>query len=177
MGVEVHYFTGNHDIWTYGYLEEECGLIVHTKPETVEIYDKVFYIAHGDGLGDPDRRFKFIKSVFHNRTCQVLFNSLHPRWAMWYGLTWAKHSRLKRADGKEPPYMGEDREHLVLFAKQYMKTHNDVDYFMFGHRHDAKVFGIAPTQRIAKHDHRKKPGILQMVHPMVRQQRNITVAR
>ena len=67
MGVEVHYFTGNHDIWTYGYLEEECGLIVHTKPETVEIYDKVFYIAHGDGLGDPDRRFKFIKSVFHNR--------------------------------------------------------------------------------------------------------------
>lgn len=135
MGVEVHYFTGNHDIWTYGYLEEECGLIVHTKPETVEIYDKVFYIAHGDGLDDPDRRFKFIKSVFHNRTCQVLFNSLHPRWAMWFGLTWAKHSRLKRADGKEPPYMGEDREHLVLFAKQYMKTHNDVDYFMFGHRH------------------------------------------
>ena len=172
MGVEVHYFTGNHDIWTYGYLEEECGLIVHTKPETVEIYDKVFYIAHGDGLGDPDTRFKFlrrifhsrtcqtlfsslhprwalwfgmswakhsrfkfIKSVFHNRTCQVLFNSLHPRWAMWFGLTWAKHSRLKRADGKEPPYMGEDREHLVLFAKQYMKTHNDVDYFMFGHRH------------------------------------------
>ena len=42
MGVEVHYFTGNHDIWTYGYLKEECGLIVHTKPETVEIYDKVF---------------------------------------------------------------------------------------------------------------------------------------
>ena len=24
---------------------------------------------------------------------------------------------------------------VVLFAKQYMKTHNDVDYFMFGHRH------------------------------------------
>ena len=26
MGVEVHFFTGNHDIWTYGYLEKECGL-------------------------------------------------------------------------------------------------------------------------------------------------------
>ena len=25
MGVEVHFFTGNHDIWTYGYLEQECG--------------------------------------------------------------------------------------------------------------------------------------------------------
>ena len=58
MGVEVHFFTGNHDIWTYGYLEEECGMKVHTKPETVEIYDKVFYLAHGDGLGDPDNKFK-----------------------------------------------------------------------------------------------------------------------
>ena len=26
MGVEVHFFTGNHDIWMYGYLEEECGV-------------------------------------------------------------------------------------------------------------------------------------------------------
>lgn len=36
MGVEVHFFTGNHDIWTYGYLEEECGLIVHRQPLTTE---------------------------------------------------------------------------------------------------------------------------------------------
>ena len=41
MGVEVHFFTGNHDLWTYGYLEEECGMIVHHKPQTVEIYDKM----------------------------------------------------------------------------------------------------------------------------------------
>ena len=28
MGVEVHYFTGNHDIWAYEYLEKECGVIL-----------------------------------------------------------------------------------------------------------------------------------------------------
>ena len=28
-----------------------------------------------------------------------------------------------------------DREVLVQYAKQYMKTHPNVDYFMFGHRH------------------------------------------
>ena len=94
MGVEVHFFTGNHDLWTYGYLEEECGLIVHHKPQTVEIYDKVFFLAHGDGLGDPDKKFKFLKAMFHNRTCQRLLN-----------------------------------------AKQYMQSHKDIDYFMFGHRH------------------------------------------
>ena len=52
MGVEIHFYTGNHDIWMYGYLEEECGVIIHRKPETVELYGKVFYLAHGDGLGD-----------------------------------------------------------------------------------------------------------------------------
>ncbi len=135
MGIEVHFFTGNHDIWTYGYLEQECGMTVHTRPVTTEIYDKVFYLAHGDGLGDPDAKFRFLRRVFHSRTCQILFNSIHPRWSMWLGLTWAKHSRLKRADGKEPPYMGEDKEYLVRFAREYMEGHRDIDYFLFGHRH------------------------------------------
>lgn len=134
-GVEVHFFTGNHDLWTYGYLEQECGVTVHRKPETTEIYGKVFFLAHGDGLGDPDKRFKFLRRLFHNRTCQRLLNAIHPRWGMALGLNWAKHSRLKRANGKEPPYMGEDREFLVLFTKEYMKTHQNVDYFIYGHRH------------------------------------------
>ena len=135
MGVEVHFFTGNHDIWTYGYLEEECGMTVHYKPITTEIYGKVFYLAHGDGLGDPDGKFKLLRRIFHNRTCQRLLNAVHPRWGMWLGLTWAKHSRLKHADGKEPAFMGEDKEHLVLWTKEYMKQHSDIDYFIYGHRH------------------------------------------
>lgn len=135
MGVEVHYFTGNHDIWTYGYLEKECGVILHTQPETVEIYDKIFFLAHGDGLGDPDAKFKFLRKMFHNHTCQKLLNFVHPWWGMQLGLNWAKHSRLKRADGKEAPFMGEDKEYLILFTKEYMKTHSNIDYFIFGHRH------------------------------------------
>ena len=135
MGVEVHFFTGNHDIWAFGYLEEECGVIIHREPATLEIFDKIFYLAHGDGLGDPDKTFKLIRAVFHNKICQFLFSTLHPRWGVGFGLTWAKHSRMKRADGKEPPYMGEDKEHLVLYAKDYLATHPDIDFFIFGHRH------------------------------------------
>ncbi|MDD6843370.1 MAG: UDP-2,3-diacylglucosamine diphosphatase [Prevotella sp.] len=135
MGVEVHFFTGNHDIWAYSYLEEECGVIMHRKPITTDIYGKVFYLAHGDGLGDPDIKFKLLRRMFHNTICQRLFSAIHPRWSMWLGLTWAKHSRMKRINGEEPPYMGENKEHLVLYAKQYMKSHANVDVFIFGHRH------------------------------------------
>ena len=31
--------------------------------------------------------------------------------------------------------MGENREHLVLYTKEYIKNHPNVDYFIYGHRH------------------------------------------
>ena len=49
MGVEVHFFIGNHDIWCGDYLTKECGVIMHREPLTTEIYGKEFYLAHGDG--------------------------------------------------------------------------------------------------------------------------------
>lgn len=156
-GVEVHFFTGNHDIWEYGYLKKECGVIVHHKPETVEIYDKTFFLAHGDGLGDPDRKFKFIKSIFHNSVCQWLFRNVLPTaCGMSFGLNWAKHSREKRKPGEkgcnssgEPVYMGEDKEHLVLFSKDYLKTHDDIDFFIFGHRHIELDLMLSRKTRLA----------------------------
>lgn len=135
LGVEVHYFIGNHDIWAYGYLEKECGVVMHRKPVTVELGDKLFYLAHGDGLGDPSPKFKFLKTIFHNRICQILFAAIHPRWGMDFGLHRAKVSRLKHEAAEPPTYLGENKEHLVLFAKDYLRNHPDVNYFIFGHRH------------------------------------------
>ena len=148
-GVEVHFFTGNHDIWAFGYLHQECGVILHREPLTVELGDKVFFLAHGDGLGDPNPSFKVLRSIFHNRVCQILFSALHPRWGMEFGLAWAKHSRLKHEVKNDPqPYMGEAKEHLVLFAKDYLRTHPDVNYFLFGHRHIELDLKLSHTARL-----------------------------
>lgn len=148
LGVEVHFFTGNHDLWVGDYFEKECGMTLHRQSCVVEIYGKEFYLAHGDGLGSTDGKFKFLRAVFHNRVCQRLFASLHPRWGMAFGLNWARHSRLKREDGKEPPYMGENREELVIFAKDYLKSHPNINYFIFGHRHIELDLLISHTSRL-----------------------------
>ena len=134
-GVEVHYFVGNHDLWMGNYLERECGVTLHRDSSVMEIYGKVFYLAHGDGLGSTDRKFRFLRVMFHNRVCQRLFAAVHPRWGIAFGREWARRSRLKRVDGKEPPYMGEEREELVRFSKAYLATHPEVNFFVFGHRH------------------------------------------
>jgi len=148
LGVEVHFFTGNHDIWAFDYLEKECGAILHVKPVTIEMGDKVFFLAHGDGLGDPDPKFKFLRWLFHNRVAQILFSAIHPRWSMQLGLTWAKHSRLKHEIEDPETYLGEDKEHLVLFAKDYLRTHPDVNFFIFGHRHIELDLILSRTARV-----------------------------
>ncbi len=135
MGVEVHFFIGNHDIWCLDYFEKECGMIVHKKPVTCELFGKEFFLAHGDGLGDVDPKFKMLRRMFHSKTLRTIFSCLHPRWSMDLGLEWAKHSRLKREAGKEPDYQGEAYEPLVIFSKKYLKTHPNINYFIYGHRH------------------------------------------
>lgn len=135
MGVEVHFFIGNHDIWCIDYFEKECGMIIHRNPVTCEIYGKEFYLAHGDGLGDIDPKFKMLRGMFHSTTLRTLFSCIHPRWSMNFGLEWAKHSRLKRENGKEPDYQGEAFEPLVIFSKKYLAVHPDINYFIYGHRH------------------------------------------
>jgi UDP-2,3-diacylglucosamine hydrolase len=134
-GVEIHYFTGNHDIWVYDYLPGEINLILHKEPFVMQIAGKTFYLAHGDGLGDYSHSFKLVRWFFHNRTCQFLFrNFLHPDWGIKWAYVWAKHSRWKEL--MHPlPYFGEDKEHLVLYAKSYLQAHPEIDYFIFGHRH------------------------------------------
>lgn len=148
LGVEVHYFIGNHDIWQHDYFERECGMIVHHGNAVLEIFDRTFYLAHGDGLGSVDRGFKCIRAVFHNKLCRTLYSALHPRWGIAFGLEWAKRSRLKRADGSEPPYQGEQNEELIVFAKDYLKTHPDINFFVFGHRHIELDLMLSRTTRL-----------------------------
>lgn len=148
LGVEVHFFIGNHDVWCGDYLTKECGVIMHYEPLTVEIQGKEFYLAHGDGLGDPNKTFKLLRSMFHSPFLQRLFSSIHPRWSVDFGLKWAKRSREKHAEKGEPQYMGEDKEYLVVYSKEYLKTHPNINYFIYGHRHILLDLMLSKTARV-----------------------------
>jgi UDP-2,3-diacylglucosamine hydrolase len=132
-GIEIHFFIGNHDIWTFDYLEKEIGLIVHRKPEIITLNDKRFYLAHGDGLFVEEKGFAFIRSIFHNRTCQRLFQLVPPYIGQKFGYNWSKKNRLK-IQNLPNEFEGEENELLVKFAKKYSES-NPIDFFIFGHRH------------------------------------------
>lgn len=147
LGVEVHFFTGNHDLWCGDYLTKECGVMIHREPLTTEIFGKsstlptVTARRPGQEVQDAARH---VPQPYP--TDAVLCPA--PRWSMELGLNWAKHSRLKRIDGKEPAYMGENNEYLVLYTKEYLKSHPNINYFIYGHRHIELDLMLSSTARI-----------------------------
>lgn len=145
LGVEVHFFIGNHDIWLTDYLQKECGMIVHREPLVCELYGKKFFLAHGDGLGDRSRSFKIIRAFFHSKVCRKLFAGIHPRWTVSFAHKWSSHSR---ETGKMADYLGEDKEYLVQFAKKQLEIAPNINYFMFGHRHILLDLQIAANSRV-----------------------------
>lgn len=145
LGIEIHFFIGNHDLWVSDYLQKECGLIVHKEPLVTEIYGKKFFLAHGDGLGDNSKSFKIIRYLFHNKYCQKAFSTLHPRWALEIAHRWSTHSR---ESGGSLNYLGEDKEHLVLFAKDQLKRSPNINFFVFGHRHIMLDLMLSTSSRI-----------------------------
>ena len=145
-GIEIHFFTGNHDIWAFDYFEKEIGMIVHHGPVTMTFGDKKFYLAHGDRLDSRDRGFKLIQKIFHSKTAQGLFRLVPPQLGQNFGYNWSKRNRIKILH-MENKYLGEDKEFIVVFAKKYA-ANNDVDFLVFGHRHILLDLQVKDKKRI-----------------------------
>jgi len=132
-GIKLHFFSGNHDMWTFDYLEKELNIQMHHEPIERMIGNHLFYLGHGDGLGPGDRGYKFIKKIFRNRFCQWLFAKIHPDWAIGMAQYWSGKSRTANGNTDEK-FLGEENEWLVIYSKN-MLAKKHYDYFIFGHRH------------------------------------------
>jgi len=146
-GIPVHFFTGNHDIWVFGYLEKEVGVILHKEPYIMEYNGKKFYLAHGDGLGPYDTGFKFIRKIFHSPFFQWLFARIHPNAGIGIAHYWSLKSRRRKARRTgEYEFRGEDGEWLITFSKDLLKKEH-YDYMIFGHRHVPIDFKLSEKSR------------------------------
>jgi len=131
-GIDIHFFTGNHDMWVFDYLEKEIDLKIYREPQEFIFNNKTFFIGHGDGLGPKDKGYKFLKKIFSNKMCQWLFARIHPNLGISIAEYWSKKSRI--ANGQKDETFHGDNEWLTQFCKETLKT-KKIDYFIFGHRH------------------------------------------
>jgi len=132
-GIPIVFFTGNHDLWMNDYFTEELDIPVYPHPLQVEINKKSFLIGHGDGLGPGDKKYKILKSIFTNKTCQWLFKWVHPDIGIRIAQTWSGNSRITNQKKQEDFFKGED-EWLWQYCKK-VEQQMHFDFYVFGHRH------------------------------------------
>ncbi|MFN3939138.1 MAG: UDP-2,3-diacylglucosamine diphosphatase [Chitinophagales bacterium] len=143
-GIEIEIFTGNHDMWMFGYFQHELNIPVHHDAIQFEVQGKKFFVGHGDGIGPGDNGYKLIKKVFRSKINQRLFGMLHPYIAFKLAHFWSEKSRNSN---EEAAFLGEDKEWQIIYAKQILKKQH-YDYFIFGHRHIALELPLSDTDTL-----------------------------
>lgn len=133
-GIIIHYFTGNHDMWCNDYFPKELGVKLYKQPVEREINGVSFFLGHGDGLGPEDKGYKMLKKVFSNPFCQWLFARLHPNFGIRLANYFSKTSRSANGTSDEE-FLGEEKEWLLQYCKSILAGGQDINYFIFGHRH------------------------------------------
>jgi len=132
-GIQIHFFVGNHDMWMRSYLQTELNIPVYFEEKDFTFNNKQFHIAHGDGLGPDDYKYKALKKVFRNPVCQWLFGMVPPAIGLGIANYSSTRSRVA-ASNVEEVFLGEEKEWLIIYSKEVLKSRK-VDYFVFGHRH------------------------------------------
>ena len=136
IGIEIHLFTGNHDIWMFDYLPKEIGAIIHREPQTIELIGKKFFLGHGDEVGHRPLKYRIMQSIFRNRLCQFLYATIHPRWSFGFARGWSLSSRKSGlAAEKLKSTISRNKKNLEEFSASYLQAHPDIKFFIFGHLH------------------------------------------
>lgn len=130
-GLPIHIFTGNHDMWMFGYFQDELGIPVYRQPIITRFGDKKFMLGHGDGLGPGDQGYKLIKQIFSSPASQWIYARLHPNLAIRLMRYFSGQSREAT---EQLDFLGPEKEWLIQFCEEKAKS-TEIDYYIFGHRH------------------------------------------
>ncbi|MGJ1261348.1 UDP-2,3-diacylglucosamine diphosphatase [Sphingobacterium spiritivorum] len=145
QGVKITFFKGNHDMWMFGYLRDQLGANIIDNELEIIRDGKSFYLHHGDGLGDGDKKYKILKKIFRSKACQWLFARLHPNLGIGIAQRWSRSSRA--ANDIDEIFLGEDKEWLIQYARQLENTQH-FDFYIFGHRHLSYYLPLSSQSQI-----------------------------
>ncbi|MBK8945719.1 MAG: UDP-2,3-diacylglucosamine diphosphatase [Ignavibacteriae bacterium] len=130
-GIEVHYIIGNHDFMHRDFFEKEIGVKLYENELKIEIENKKFFLAHGDGLVENDLGYKILKKVLRNKNVQKFYSLIHPDLGIWLASSSSKKSRnytTQKSYGENDGLLNSAKKIIV----------NGYDFVIFGHSHERK---------------------------------------
>jgi UDP-2,3-diacylglucosamine hydrolase len=141
QGVQIHYFTGNHDMWVEDYFTQMFGAVIYREARLFDINGHRCFVGHGDGLGGKQHKYLMIKRILNCRFNWWLYGMLHPRQSFAIARHCSQSSRNSH-DESMFVFRGEE-EHQVQFARELLQT-TEVECFIFAHRHIPTRYELSP---------------------------------
>jgi UDP-2,3-diacylglucosamine hydrolase len=127
-GMPISFVGGNHDFWALPFLRDELGLEVMDGVLTRPLQGLSFFIAHGDGMGSGDHRYKVLKRILRHPLAIALYRLIHPDLGIRLATASSHMSRERQAD---EPYLAE-RLYQEVARPAFAAGH---DVVVLGHVH------------------------------------------
>ena len=142
-GVPITLMGGNHDWWGGRYLREEIGLDFHQDPFITKLAGFKTLLAHGDGLGTGDLRYRAARLLLRGSVTRFAFGILPPALGdlIANGVSHTK-DRERTPDAKAL----ERATALEAWAIKELKAQSDLDLLLLGHTHVPKIIDVGNRQ-------------------------------
>ncbi|HEX2191054.1 MAG TPA: UDP-2,3-diacylglucosamine diphosphatase [Longimicrobiaceae bacterium] len=140
-GVPVSFVGGNHDGWAGSFLRDEVGIELLDGPTELELAGRRTLVAHGDGVGAGDYKYRALKSVIRNRLVVGAFRWLHPD--LGTRLAWSASTTEHKADTGDAHSRGR-AAFIQEWAEERLRADPRLRLVVAGHAHVPAVVEVEP---------------------------------
>lgn len=140
-GVPVWFVGGNHDAWTGDFLRNEVGLWLIDGPVAVELAGRRCLVAHGDGVGAGDYKYRALRRVIRHPAVVAAFRQIHPDWG--HRIAGAVSSTEHKARLHDPASASRAQP-IVKWATEQLRADPSLDLVLAGHSHTPALVEVEP---------------------------------
>jgi UDP-2,3-diacylglucosamine hydrolase len=139
-GIPVTFAGGNHDAWGGRFLRKYVGMQVFDRPFQMEFPGGTALVAHGDGLGKGDLKYRMLKAFVRSRLAITAFRVLHPE----LGLMLARRVSSTEMKPAEAAQLSGRSAFLEAWAREQLKDDPSLSWVVCGHSHVPALVEIEP---------------------------------
>lgn len=140
-GVRVAFVGGNHDAWAGSFLRDEVGVEVLQGPVEMTLGGRRALVAHGDGLGKGDFRYRALKAVIRHPLSIGAFRALHPD--LGSRIARVASSTEHKAGTGDAAARGRAR-FIQGWAEERLRADPSLQLVLAGHAHVASIAEVEP---------------------------------
>ena len=141
-GIPVTMVGGNHDAWGGRFLSEDVGIAHHNGVIRMEYAGKPALVAHGDGLGKGDVKYRMLKAVLRSKPAVWGFRALHPEIGMRIAAGVSSTDEKRHHDHSSDTRS----DFLKDWAREQFAADATLGWVVCGHSHVPMLLEVAPGQ-------------------------------